>query len=86
MMKARRKEMKMTANNTAVKADILVANHGSLVILKPASDSGREWLDANIGEDNGYQPLWPSVVVEPRYVQAILEGASNDGLSLAEVR
>jgi hypothetical protein len=80
-------ENEMTSNNTAVQADILVANHGSLMILRPNTVEGGEWLESNIGEDNGYQPMWPSVVVEARYAQAILEGASRDGLNLGlEVR
>lgn len=63
--------------------DVQVENHGSIVILSPVSDAALEWCDENIGQDNGYQPYWPNVVVEPRYVSDILEGMANDGLSFA---
>jgi hypothetical protein len=65
---------------TTVNPDILIANHGSVVILKPVSNQGALWLESNIGQDSGYQPMWPSVLVESRYVQAVLEGAISDGL------
>jgi hypothetical protein len=62
--------------------DIQILNHGSLVLLKPTSDLGREWLESNIGQDNGYQPMWPTALVEPRYVSDIVDGAFGDGLEV----
>jgi hypothetical protein len=73
---------KAATQEDKVAKDILVANHGSLVILKPVSEAGKNWLAENIGEDNGYQPMFPSIIAEPRYVEQILEGACNDGLTL----
>jgi hypothetical protein len=58
--------------------DILVENHGSIVLLRPVSDAGREWLDDNISSDA--QRLGDAVACEPRYVRDIADGAQNDGL------
>jgi hypothetical protein len=63
--------------------DIVVENHGSIFLLRPTSRSGREWLDQNIGEPNGFQPYWPTVVVEPRYVADIVNGMHADDLGVS---
>lgn len=62
------------------KADLIVQNHGSLVLLIPRTEAGRNWVDENIGPDNGFQPYYPEVISEPRYVPAIIGGAGDDGL------
>jgi hypothetical protein len=41
---------------------------------------GREWADSHIGQDKDRQPLWPTVTIEARYLQPILEGIQEDGL------
>lgn len=63
-------------------ADIIIEDHGSILFLRPQSRDGQEWLENNIGKDNGYQPEWPSVLVEPRYVERIIDGMMADGLNL----
>jgi len=63
-----------------MRTDFTVKNHGSIVLLVPETDAGRAWVEENIGCDNGYQPYWPTVLAEPRYVAAIVEGMQNDGL------
>jgi hypothetical protein len=60
--------------------DFLLEDHGSIILLRPVTTSGREWVDTYIGENNGYQPLWPTVTIEGRYLAAILEGIQEDGL------
>jgi hypothetical protein len=54
--------------------------HGAILLLVPLSKSGRAWIDKNIGADNGYQPYYPTVVVEPRYLDDILGGIRKVGL------
>jgi hypothetical protein len=61
--------------------DFLFENHGSIILLRPVTAGAREWVDTNIGEDNGFQPLWPTVTIEARYVHPILEGIREDGLA-----
>lgn len=63
--------------------DIQVENHGSVVLLRPATPEAVDWIEQNIGEDNGYQPYWPTVLVEPRYLEHIICGMVNAGLEVA---
>jgi hypothetical protein len=60
--------------------DFSIENHGSILLLCPHSDGGRTWIEANIGQGNGYQPYWPTIVIESRYVEAIVDGITIDGL------
>ncbi len=62
------------------KWDFRVEFHGAILLLVPLSKSGRAWIDKNIGADNGYQPYYPTVVVEPRYLDDILGGIRKFGL------
>ena len=68
-----------------LKADFSLNNQGSIVLLEPLSESAKEWVAEHIGADNGYQPYYPTVLVEPRYVEAILEGIKEEGLSYATI-
>ena len=60
--------------------DIRVENHGSLFLLRPRTKRAACWLDEVIAEDAQY---WgDAVVVEPRYVAEIVNGAREDGLEV----
>ena len=63
-------------------ADINVTGCGSIFLLAPATQAGRDWIDQHIGPDNGFQPYYPTVVVEHRYVGDIVEGMAADGLEV----
>ena len=61
-------------------ADLTFTCHGSIWLLGAHNDAAREWIDDHIA----YEQVWGShahrqIVVEPRYVGAIVEGAENDG-------
>jgi hypothetical protein len=62
--------------------DFSFENHGSLCLLRPLTPFAVEWVNENIGQNNGFQPYWPTVVIEPRYCEAIFEGIAADGLSV----
>jgi len=62
--------------------DFRAENYGSIFLLRPLTTAAREWVNEHIGQDNGYQPYWPTVVIEPRYVEPILTGLRNDGLTV----
>jgi hypothetical protein len=62
--------------------DFQVENHGSIFLLIPQTLSARVWIDHHIGKDNGYQPHYPTVVVEHRYIADIVRGIQNDGLAV----
>ena len=63
--------------------DFELQNHGSIFLLVPQTLSARAWIDDHIGKDNGYQPHYPTVVVEHRYIADIVAGIQDDGLAVA---
>ena len=64
----------------AASHDVTIQNHGSIARIVPHTKAARAWIDEHIGPDNGYQPYYPNVIVEPRYVEAIIEGMTESGL------
>lgn len=60
--------------------DFLFVDHGSVCILTPLSESAGEWVEAHIAADA--QTFGPGVVIEPRYVDPILAGITDDGLTI----
>ena len=73
-----------TRNTVPPPADFRVENHGSIFLLVPQTASATEWVETKIGRDNGYQPYWPTVVVEHRYIADIVAGIKNDGLAVSQ--
>jgi len=63
--------------------DIVIENHGSIFLLPPISRLWREWVEQNIGEQNGFQPYWLTVIVEPRYIADIVNGIQADDLGVS---
>jgi hypothetical protein len=62
--------------------DIRIENHGSVVLLRPATAVGREWLKAHC-DRSGYQPFTGGTLLcEPRYVAPIVAGAREAGLEV----
>lgn len=65
--------------------DFRVQNEGSIVVLHPCNDAARSWIDANLYENSDDEPLtwWGGgVVVEHRFVEEILNGISDAGLTV----
>lgn len=60
--------------------DFTVNNHGSIVTLNPCSHAAQGWISENIPEDA--QRWCSGVVVEPRYIQDIINGIEGDGLTV----
>jgi hypothetical protein len=63
--------------------DFSFRDEGSIVLLTPLSPSAHEFVEQRIGSGNGFQPYWPTVVIERRYAQAILEGVISEGMVVA---
>jgi hypothetical protein len=59
-------------------ADLVVENHGSIFLLDPVTDLGRDWIAAHIPADATC--FGGAVVVEHRYIRDIVVGAVTDGL------
>lgn len=70
----------MVNQTTHAGPDLAVENHGTLMILRPESAEGREWIADHVADDA--MMLGAAVVVEPRYMAAILIGADADGLTI----
>ena len=63
--------------------DLEFTDHGSIWLLRAASPRGRAWLDEYVESPGDDQPCcWggDALVVEPRYVFDIVDGAEMDGL------
>lgn len=63
------------------KADALVENHGSIMIIRLNSQAARDWADDNIGTDAQYFGRH-GLVVEPRYAHPIVAGMREAGLEV----
>ncbi len=62
------------------KWDFRVEFHGAIVLVCPLTKPGFRWVERHIGADNGYQPYWPTVILEPRYLDGVIAGIRRDGL------
>jgi len=62
--------------------DFFIENHFSIYLLRPITASARGWLENNLDVAGSFQPYWPTVVIEHRYVDMILEGIRDDGLAV----
>ena len=46
------------------------------------TDSAKEWVNDNVSEE-GYQPQWPTLFVEHRYLDDLIEGMQGTGLTVS---
>lgn len=60
--------------------DLIVNNHFSIFILQADSEAGDAWITEHIPADA--QVFGGGVAVEPRCIEAIVEGARDDGLEV----
>jgi hypothetical protein len=60
--------------------DIQFSNHGSIWLVRPLTDAGRDWIDDHV--DPEAQWFGGALVVEPCYVGDIVEGMTSDGLEV----
>jgi hypothetical protein len=70
------------ASGSSPTPDFVCENHGSIFLLRPQNEQAVAWADQHIGSKNGFQPYWPTVVVEHRYIADIVAGIQNDGLAV----
>ncbi len=68
------------ASGTSPTFDFRCENHGSVFLLTPLTQSGQSWIEENL--PSNAQWFGNGVVVEHRYIWAILEGIQNDGLAV----
>jgi len=65
---------------TEIGPDFRCENHGSVFLLISVTQSAHSWVEENLQSDA--QWFGGGVVVEHRYIWAILEGIQNDGLAV----
>jgi hypothetical protein len=70
------------ASGSSPQLDLVFENHGSLFLIRPLSESGRQWLNENVGDENTLT-FGGAIVCEPRYVEAIYFGATQAGLAVS---
>ena len=61
--------------------DFRCANHGSLFLLYPLTKSAQSWISQHI--PSAAQTFGKAIVIEHRYIWAILEGIQTDGLTVS---
>jgi hypothetical protein len=59
--------------------DVRVHDDGTRALVKPETDLARDWIRRHVSPD-GDQPHWPTLIVEPRFLDDLLVGMFNDGL------
>ncbi len=60
--------------------DFTVRGEGTIYLLTPNSDAARAWRDEYLPEDA--MTLGPAVAVEHRYIDDIISGILQDGLTV----
>lgn len=61
--------------------DVVIVDSGSISIVEPRSERAKAWVNRKVS-DEGYQPAWPTLYVEARYLGPLLEAMREDGLVL----
>ena len=63
--------------------DIEISHGGSIALVTPLTDAGREWINDNLQvEAWQWMGCGSSLAVEPRCAQAIRDGAIDAGLEV----
>jgi hypothetical protein len=63
--------------------DFFVRDCYSLVMVLPQAPAAEQWVEDHVSPE-GFHPNWPDLVVEPRYLDDLLEGVQSDGLTVVE--
>jgi hypothetical protein len=61
-----------------------IEDHGSIVLVRPLTLDCQAWLQANTAEEGEDMAQWfgGALVVEPRYVEALVEGMVAEGFAI----
>ena len=64
-----------------VTTDFNVVDEGTIFLLQPIKAAAQDWVDAHIPANARY--FGSAVVIEHRFIEDILHGITNDGLTWA---
>jgi hypothetical protein len=71
----------VASGSSPTEPDFFCENHGSIFLLRPISPASFAWIEEHLPPDR--LTFGNAVVVEPRYVWAILNGLQDDGLTVS---
>ena len=66
------------------KVDFQIVNHGTIYLLYPNTRRAKQWVKDNLPQD--HMKYADASVVEPRYIDDILDGIRADDLDFAVSR
>jgi len=61
-------------------SDVQIVNHGSLVLFHLNTPDTKAWVEENVTKEAQF--FGTALVVEPRYVAALVAGMCGDGLEV----
>lgn len=62
--------------------DFIAQDEGSLILLRPMNAAAKQWLIDNVGTpEDEVQWFGGALVVQPRYLNDLVDGAHADGLT-----
>ena len=70
----------VASGSSPTRSDFICENHGSIYLLCPVSSASFNWIESHLPSDR--ITFGNAVVIEPRYVWAILVGLQEDGLAV----
>lgn len=59
--------------------DLTIADPGSIFLMQQQNKRAIDLVDEHIGQINGYQPYFPTVVLVHRFVTEIVADIRNEG-------
>lgn len=66
------------AKTAEVTIDAMVENHGSLFLVRLLTSNAKDWINEHVSEEAQFFG-W-ALVVEPRYIEDLIESMQGDGL------
>lgn len=62
--------------------DFSVLNEGTIAVVTPKTQEAKNWLIENVAINEETQWWGPGIVVEHRFLDDLLQGITNDGLTI----
>ena len=63
------------------KCDVVVRRLGAINLVFPLTKKARSWVEEKVSKE-GFQPNWPALVVENRYLSDLIGGMKEAGLEV----
>ncbi len=63
-----------------MKTDFILTDHGTIALLLPVTHAAKSWVNEHLPDDA--TTFCRSIVIEHRYVGDIVDGITNDNLTI----